>query len=44
MPCISQNYQTIDVTGNEAKRIFLEIEALSTNVRIEDDGTVNIKN
>lgn len=44
VPCISQNYQTIDVTGNEAKRIFLEIEALSTNVRIEDDGTVNIKN
>lgn len=44
VPCISQNYKTFDVTGNEAKRIFLEIEALSSNIKIEDDGTVNIKN
>lgn len=44
VPCISQKYQTFDVTGKEAKRIFLEIEALSTNIKIDDDGTVNIKN
>lgn len=44
VPCVSQNYKTQDVTGKEAKRIFLEIEALSTNIRIDDDGTVRIKN
>lgn len=44
VPCVSQNYQTHDVCGNEAKRIFKEIEALSTNIVIDDDGVVKLKN
>lgn len=44
VPCISKNYQTWDVSGNEAKRIFREIEALSTNISISDEGVVGIRN
>lgn len=44
VPCISQNYQTHDVCGSEAKRIFKEIEALSTNIVIDDNGVVKLKN
>lgn len=44
IPCVSQNYIVTDVSGNEAKRIFLEIESLSPNISIDDNGIVKLRN
>ena len=40
IPCSSQNYKTVDVTGDDARRLFDFMQSISFDVTIDDLGNV----
>lgn len=43
LPCISERFYTRDVEGEAADNMFRYVESMSTNVVIQDDGTITEK-
>ncbi|MBQ3665166.1 MAG: CapA family protein [Lachnospiraceae bacterium] len=40
LPCSSQSYQTTDLTGEDARKLFDFMESISFDIKIDDEGNV----